>query len=89
MPRILLLHLHGAGDVAAVGEALLPDQRRAHVGDDRDPVVVGEIERRHQLDPVPLGIKPAHVEEAEIRAAAAAGAEDPGADREAFDVVER
>ena len=80
---IFLLDLHGAGDVAAVGEALLADQRRPHVRDDRHPIVVGEIERRHQLDPVPLGIEPAHVEEPEIRAAAAAGAEDPRPDRQA------
>jgi hypothetical protein len=40
-----LLHLHGAGDVAAVGEALLADQRRAHVGDDRDTIVIIEIQR--------------------------------------------
>jgi len=74
-----------AGDVAAVGEPLLTDQRRPHVRDDRDPGIVGQLERRHQLDPVPLGIEPAHVEEPEIGAAAAAGAEDPGADRQRFD----
>ena len=85
--RALLLHLYGAGDVAAVGEALLPDQRRPHVGDDRDEIVVGEVERRHQLDAVPRGIQPAHVEQTEIRAAAAAGAEDPGADCQRLDVV--
>ena len=85
---IFLLHLDGAGDVAAVGEAFLANQRRPHVGHHRDPVVVGEIQRRDQFDAVPLGIEPPHVEEPEIRAAAAAGAEDPGADREAFDVVE-
>ena len=83
-----LLDLDRAGDVAAVGEALLPDQWRAHVRDHRDPILVGEVERRDQRHPMPLGIKPAHVEEPEIGAAAAAGAEDPGADRKAFDVVE-
>jgi hypothetical protein len=31
---ILLLHLHRAGDVAAIREAFLPDQRRTHVGAD-------------------------------------------------------
>ena len=53
-----------------------------------DPVGVIEIEGRHQLDPVPLGIKPAHVEEPEIRAPPAAGAEDPGPDGKRFDVVQ-
>jgi hypothetical protein len=37
---MFLLHPHGAGDVAAVGEPLLADQRRAHIRDDRHPVVV-------------------------------------------------
>jgi fatty-acyl-CoA synthase len=32
-----------------------------HVADDRDPFVVRQVERRHQRDPVPLGVKPAHV----------------------------
>ena len=47
-----------------------------------------EVERRHQLHAVALGIEPAQVEQAEIGAAAAAGAEDPGADRERFDFLE-
>src|SRR3954447_319200 len=79
----------GTGDVAAIGETLLPDQRRAHVGHDRDPIVIGEVEGRDQLDPLPLGIQAPHVEEAEIRAAAAARAENPGADSETFDIVIR
>jgi hypothetical protein len=36
---------------------------------------------------MPLGIEPPHVEEPQIGAAAAAGAEDPGADRQRLDVV--
>ncbi len=84
---IFLLHRDGAGDVAAVGKAFLTDQGRPHVGDDRDRVVVIEVEGGHQLDPMPLGIEPAHVEEAKIRAAAAAGAKDPGPDRKGFDIV--
>jgi L-alanine-DL-glutamate epimerase-like enolase superfamily enzyme len=36
-----------------------------------------------------LGIEPPHVEEPQIGAAAAPGAEDPSADRERLDVVER
>ena len=40
----MLLHQRdGAGDRAAVGQPLLPDQRRAHVRDGGDPVVVGQI----------------------------------------------
>ena len=48
------MHLDGAGDVAAVGQPLLADQRRAHVGDDGDPIVVGQIQRRHQLHAIAL-----------------------------------
>ena len=84
-----LLNFDGTGDVAAVGQPLLTDERRPHVGDDRDPVIVGQLQRRHQLDPMPLGIEAAHVEQPEIGAAAASGAEDPGADRQRLDVVER
>jgi hypothetical protein len=51
--------------------------------------LVGEVKGRHQLDTMPLGVEPAHVEEPGIRAATAAGAEDPGADRQRLDVVER
>ena len=38
-------------------------------------------------DAMPLGVEPAHVEQAEIRTAATAGAQDPGADRQRLDVV--
>ncbi len=85
----ILLDFDGTGDVAAVGEALLADQRRPHVRNHCDPIVVGEVERRHQPDTVPFGVKPAHVQEPEIGTPATAGAEDPGADRQRFDVVER
>jgi hypothetical protein len=37
---------------------------------------------------VSLAIESAHVEEPEIGASAAAGAEDPGADRQGLEVVE-
>jgi hypothetical protein len=85
----VLLHVgDGARDGTAVRQALLADERRAHVRDGRDPIVVGEIVRLHQADSVPLGIESAHVEEPEIGAAAAARAEDPGSDGEGFDVVE-
>ena len=39
-PVCSLHQLDGAGDGAAVGQPLLADQRRAHVGDRGDPVVV-------------------------------------------------
>jgi hypothetical protein len=83
-----LLDLDGAGDVAAVGEALLADQRRPHIRDHRDPIGVGDVKRRHQRDTVPLGIKPAHVQEPEIGTPATAGAENPGPDRQRLDIVE-
>jgi hypothetical protein len=43
----------------------------------------------HQLEAVSFGIEPAHVEKAEIGVAATASAEDPRADRQPFDVIER
>ena len=86
----MLLHQRDrAGDGAAVGQALLADERRPHVRHRRDPVVVRERVGRHQRDAMALGVEAAHVEEPEIGAAAPAGAEDPGADRERLDVVER
>ena len=72
-----------------IAEALLPDQRRAHVGDRGDPIVVGQLRRRHELHAVTLLVEGAHVQKAEIGAAAAAGAQNPGADGERFDVVQR
>ncbi len=84
----MLLHQrHRAGDGAAVGQAFLVDQRRAHVGHGGNQVVVGEILRLQQRDAAPLCVEPAHIEQAEIGAAAAAGAQNPGADGEAFDIV--
>src|SRR6516164_2868246 len=83
-----LLDPDGAGDIAAVGEALLADQRRPHIRNHSDPIRVGEVERRHQLDTVPLGIKPEHAQEPEIGTPATAGAENPGADRQRLDIVE-
>ena len=85
--EILLHHGDGARDRVRVGEALLTDQRRAHVGDDGDVVVVGQIHRVHERDDGALAIEPPHVQERQVRAAAATGAENPGADRERFDLV--
>ena len=46
--EMLLHHADGARDVLRVGEPLLADERRAHVGDHRDEVVVGERQRIEQ-----------------------------------------
>src|SRR5262249_1565746 len=86
--RVLLHQCHRARDGAAVGEALLADQRRAHVGDRRYPVVVSELGRRHQRNAMTFGVEPAHVEKAKVGAASPARAQDPGADGKRFDVVE-
>ena len=87
MPRVLLHQRDGARQRAAVGQAFLADQRRAHVGDDAYPVVVGEIGRIHQLHAIAFAIERTHVQERQVGIAAAAGAENPGADGERFDVV--
>ena len=86
---VLLHQRHGAGDGAAVGQPLLADQRRAHVGHGGDPVVVQKLVRRHELHAMALLVEGAHVQKAEIGAAAAAGAQDPGADGKRFDVIQR
>ena len=85
---VALHQLDGARDGAAVGQALLADQRRAHVRHGGDPVVVGELGRRHELHAMALLVEGAHVQQPEIGAAAAAGAQHPGADGERFDVVQ-
>ncbi len=85
--EILLHHGHGQRHRLGVGEALLADERRAHVGDDGDQVVVGQLGRVHQPAHDALPVELAHVQERQVRAAAAAGAQDPGADGEALDLV--
>ena len=79
--------LDGPRGQPAVDEPLLAHQRRAHVGNDRDVVIVLERLRVHQGYARALAIEPAHVDEPVIRAAAAAGAQDPGTDRQRFDIV--
>ena len=79
---------HRPRDGAAVGQPLLSDQRRAHVGDRGDPIVIVEIVGRHELDAAAIGIQPTHVQQPEIGTAAAPGAEDPSPDSEGFDIVE-
>src|SRR5437660_686757 len=84
--QVLLHHPHRALDGARIGEPLLADQRRTHVGDDGHEVVVGEVHRIHQPHDHALAVEPAPVQQREVRAAAAAGAQDPGADRERLDL---
>src|SRR5438094_130012 len=84
--QVLLHHPHRALDGARIGEPLLADQRRTHVGDDGHEVVVGEVHRIHQPHDHAVAVEPAHVQQREVGAAAAAGAQDPGADRERLDL---
>src|SRR6267143_3577370 len=84
--QVLLHHPHRALDRARIGEPLLADQGRAHVGDDGHEVGVGEVHRIHQPHDHAVAVEPAHVQQREVRAADAAGAQDPGADRERLDL---
>src|SRR5206468_3257824 len=84
--EVVLHHPHRALDRARIGEPLLADERRAHVGDDGHAVVVGEVHRVHQPHDDAVAVEAAHVEQREVRAAAPAGAEDPGADGERLDL---
>jgi len=85
LPAEVLLH-HGDGQRhgLGIGEPLLTDERRPHVGDDRHQVVVGQLGRVHEPAHHALPVELAHVEEGQVRAAAAARAEDPGPDGQAL-----
>ena len=85
----LFLDLDSARNIATVGEPLLADERRPHIRDHCHPIFVGEVERRHHGHAMSLGIEPPHVEEPQIGAAAAPGAEDPSADCQRLKVLER
>ena len=86
--EVLLHHGDGEGHRLRVGEALLADEGSAHVGDDGHPVVVGQLGGIHELAHHPLPVELAHVQEREVGAAAAPGAENPGADGEALDLLD-
>src|SRR5262245_12142912 len=83
---VLLHHPHGARDRLRIGEPLLADQRRAHVRDDRHPCIVGQSHWVEQRAHDALAIELAHVQERQVGAASAAGAEDPGTDRQGLDL---
>ena len=51
-------------------------------------IVIGEVGRLHQLHAMAFLVERPHVQQRQIRIAAAAGAQDPGADGQRFDVVE-
>src|SRR5205823_11694969 len=84
--EVLLHHPHRMLDRARIGEALLADERRPHVGDDGDEVVVREVQRVHQPHDDAVAIETPHVEQREVRAAASARAEDPGPDGQRLDL---
>jgi len=64
--RVLLMSATARAIGAAVSQPFLPDKGRAHVGDGGDPVVVGELVRRHQADAMAIGVESAHVEETQV-----------------------
>jgi hypothetical protein len=88
-PDVPFHDLDGTCQGEAVGQALLADQWRAHVGHRAHPVVVGEVGRIHQPHAMAVAIESPHVEQRQIGVAAATGAEDPGADSQRLDVVYR
>jgi hypothetical protein len=61
-----------AGNGAAVGQPLLTDQRRTHVGYSGDPIVIQEFGGGHQLNAMTVLVEGPHVQETEIGAAAPA-----------------
>jgi len=58
--EVLLHHRDGARDRSRVGEPLLADERRAHVRDHGDRVVVGEVLRVEQRDDGALAVELPH-----------------------------
>lgn len=75
------------GDDLGIGQALLSHQGCAYAGDHGDEVVVGEILWIHQRDARAAVIQGEEVDVGEVRIAATAGAEDPGAGRQRFELV--
>ncbi len=70
-----------------IGETFDADQRRAHARDHGDIGIVRQISGIDQLHPLPLPIEHAHVEQRQVRIAAASRAEDPGPHGKRFDIV--
>ena len=85
--EILLHHGHGARGRGWVVQALLADQRCTHVRHHGDEVVVVQVHRVHQRDTAAVGIELAHVQVVEVGAATAAGAQDPSAYGQRFDLA--
>src|SRR4030095_9589015 len=85
---MLLHHGDGQGHGLWIGEPLLADERGSHVGDHRHQVVVIQLGGVHQAARHPLLVELAHVEQREVGTAPAPGAQDPGADGEALDLVD-
>src|SRR5687768_10381667 len=73
-----------AGDDLGIRQALLSDEGRADTGDE---IVVREVLRIHQRDARTAVVKAEKVDVGEVGIAAAAGAEDPGAGRQRFELV--
>jgi hypothetical protein len=88
LAEVLLHHGDGQRHGLGIGEALLADQRRAHVGDHGDHVVVVQLGGVHQMARDTLSVELPHVEQREVRAAPAPGAQDPGADGQALDLIQ-
>src|SRR5262249_9065452 len=70
-----------------VAEALLTHQRRAHVRDDGDQIVVFERGGLHQRHTTPGAIELTDVQVGMVWTAAAAGAKNPRANRERLEIV--
>ena len=75
------------GDDLGIRQALLAHQGRADAGDHCDEIVVGKSLRIHQRDTRSAVVQGEKIDVGEIRIAAAAGAEDPGAGCQRFELV--
>ena len=85
--EMALQRQHRLGREARVRQPLAADQRRADAGDDRHRVVVGQLFRIQQRDARALPRTGLQIEQRQVGIAAAAGAENPGAGRQRFELV--
>ena len=69
-----------------IAEAFLPNQRRTHLRDDGNHVVIIERHRVHHLHATALGVEPSEIERRDIGVTTASGTQNPGSRCERLDI---
>ena len=86
LPKNSSIICHRLGRESRIRQPLLGDQRRPHRRDARDPVIIRERSRIHELDPRAVPVQLSHVEIRVIGVSTATRAEDPRAGREGLEL---